>query len=111
MRVGGISSPAVINASGSARRATAADRDRPESGSAETSRAVIALPPIERSQPAMRWTGRPAAEFLAHLIATDQQAPQTRVRRRAPPAEAARVYAAASAAPPHAAGARLTRVA
>jgi hypothetical protein len=35
---------------------------------------------------------RPRANFLAQLIATVAQAPQTRVRRRAEPQEAAAVY-------------------
>jgi hypothetical protein len=38
------------------------------------------------------------AFFLAHLIATAQQAPQTRERRRIEPALASAAYAAASAA-------------
>jgi hypothetical protein len=40
---------------------------------------------------------RPSAVFLAQLIATAQQAPQTRRRRRAEPNEASSIYAAASA--------------
>jgi hypothetical protein len=39
---------------------------------------------------------RPAATFLAHLIATAQQAPQTRQRRRAEPQDAAALYASAA---------------
>jgi hypothetical protein len=39
---------------------------------------------------------RPAAAFLAHLIATAQQAPQTRARRRAEPADALAHYAGAA---------------
>jgi hypothetical protein len=39
--------------------------------------------------------GRPAATFLAHLIATSAQMPQTRMRRRAEPAMAAATYAGA----------------
>jgi hypothetical protein len=38
--------------------------------------------------------GRPRADFLAQLIATVAQAPQTRVRRRAEPAEAVAAYEA-----------------
>jgi hypothetical protein len=38
---------------------------------------------------------RPSAPFLAQLIATAQQVPQTRARRRAEPADAAACYAAA----------------
>ena len=40
-------------------------------------------------------TPRPAAAFLAHLIATAQQAPQTRLRRRAEPADALAYYGVA----------------
>jgi hypothetical protein len=40
---------------------------------------------------------RPLAVFLAQLIATAQQAPQTRRRRRAEPNEASSIYAAVSA--------------
>jgi hypothetical protein len=40
---------------------------------------------------------RPSAMFLAQLIATAQQAPQTRRRRRAQASEAGALYAAASA--------------
>jgi hypothetical protein len=36
---------------------------------------------------------RPAATFLAHLIATEAQMPQTRARRRAEPDAAAAIYA------------------
>jgi hypothetical protein len=39
-----------------------------------------------------------SAAFLAQLIATAQQAPQTRGRRRSEPADACAAYAAASAA-------------
>jgi hypothetical protein len=39
---------------------------------------------------------RPLAMFLAQLIATAQQVPQTRRRRRAAPGEASALYAAAS---------------
>jgi hypothetical protein len=40
---------------------------------------------------------RPSAVFLAQLIATAQQAPQTRRRRRAEPDEASSSYAAVAA--------------
>jgi hypothetical protein len=39
---------------------------------------------------------RPRAGFLAQLIATAQQAPQTRARRRAEPNRASAAYAAAA---------------
>jgi hypothetical protein len=38
---------------------------------------------------------RPCGGFLAQLIATAQQAPQTRARRRAAPGDASAAYAAA----------------
>jgi hypothetical protein len=38
--------------------------------------------------------GRPRADFLAQLIATLAQAPQTRARRRAEPDEAIAAYGA-----------------
>jgi hypothetical protein len=44
--------------------------------------------------------GRPRADFLAQLIATVAQAPQTRMRRRAEPAEAVAVYGAIERSPP-----------
>jgi hypothetical protein len=44
--------------------------------------------------------GRPRADFLAQLIATVTQAPQTRVRRRAEPAEAVAVHGAIGRSPP-----------
>jgi hypothetical protein len=37
---------------------------------------------------------RPSADFLAHLIATAAQAPQTRARRRAEPEQAVAAYEA-----------------
>jgi hypothetical protein len=40
---------------------------------------------------------RPSAVFLAQLIATAQQAPQTRRHRRAEPNEVSIIYTAASA--------------
>jgi hypothetical protein len=58
------------------------------------SRALVSV-----SQTAPAASGAPVsrrgnAPFLAHLIATARQAPQTRVRRRAAPADAAAAYAA-----------------
>jgi hypothetical protein len=56
-----------------------------------------ALVPIAVGKPcsgASACLGRPRADFLAHLIATAVQAPQTRTRRRAEPAEAVAVYGA-----------------
>jgi hypothetical protein len=97
MLVGPIRSPTLDANVGSRRRAGASG----SSGAPATSaRAVIALQPIEETSSAGIWTRRPSAPFLAHLIATDQHAPQTRERRRAEPDEAASRYAAAGAAVP-----------
>ncbi len=84
MRIGGIGgsvfAPVARRSSGEAREA-----DTPET----ESRALDALAPSEGVR---RLSGRPAAGFLAQLIATRMQAPQTRERRRAEPAEAIAVY-------------------
>jgi len=47
---------------------------------------------------------RPSSAFVAHLIATAAQAPQTRAQRRAAPEEVARRYRAALTKAPNAAG-------
>jgi hypothetical protein len=52
---------------------------------------VAAPTPSDRTGPATR---RPLAAFLAHLIATQTQAPQTRARRRAEPEDAIGLYLA-----------------
>lgn len=60
-----------------------------QSQPASESRALVALAPAaERAFP------RHQAAFLAHLIATKQQMPQTRARRRAEPAQAVTAYRA-----------------
>ena len=53
------------------------------------SRALVVTAPaaVIESRPAHR-----RATFLAHLIATKEQAPQTRARRRAEPTEAISAY-------------------
>ena len=56
------------------------------------SRALIALEAPAPGDRAPRNTRHPAAGFLAQLIATQMQAPQTRARRRAEPNEALAVY-------------------
>ena len=56
-----------------------------------------ALVPLANSEPATatpRAAVRANADFVAHLIATSAQAPQTRVRRRAEPDEAVAAYGA-----------------
>jgi len=58
----------------------------------ERQTALISIEPPRRSEQAWRSGPRPAAPFVAHLIATRMQAPQTRERRRAEPEEAIAVY-------------------
>jgi hypothetical protein len=87
MRIGGIGGPVFAPV---ARRSSGEARagDTPET----ESRALIALDAPAPSDGLRRLTGRPTAGFLAQLIATRMQAPQTRERRRAEPAEAIAVY-------------------
>jgi hypothetical protein len=85
MRIVGASS----SVSALARRATNEARDEtrtePETG-------LIAVEPSRRSEQAWSPSRQPTAPFVAHLIATRMQAPQTRERRRAEPDEAIAVY-------------------
>lgn len=84
MRIAGVGGAPI---SATTRRSTP-EADAPES----ESRALIAIEaprPSERTTPSVR---RPAAAFLAQLIATQMQAPQTRARRRVEPEEAIAVY-------------------
>jgi hypothetical protein len=88
----------------------AARRPRDEAASslkAGSGRALIALQPIVPAGSPAR-TG-PQACFLAHLIATDQQLPQTRERRRAELQDAIAAYAAANAKAPSRTGRTLFR--
>lgn len=75
-------------------------RNAPQRGSStpETggSRALIPVAPALRSEGGPAPSRCPAANFLAHLIATAQQAPQTRARRRAEPDVALASYRAAA---------------
>jgi hypothetical protein len=67
-------------------------------GEAGAGRALIAVAPATPGDPPPATSSRrPSANFLAQLIATAQQAPQTRVRRRADPAVAITSYRAAAA--------------
>ena len=62
-----------------------------------------ALVPIRRIEPNNGPRRRyPVAGFLAHLIASDQGVPQTRVRGRVAPGEAVAAYSARRKAVPHA---------
>ena len=62
--------------------------------SASSCRALIPLSPVRHSERTQTVVRQPA-NFLAHLIATEQAIPQTRERRRVEPNVAASVYAAA----------------
>ena len=99
MRIAGVGGAPI---SATTRRSTP---EAPEAGASQTgSRALIAIEaprPSERTTPSAR---RPNAAFLAQLIATQMQAPQTRVRRRAEPEEAIAIYAAGNRLLPGAAG-------
>jgi hypothetical protein len=61
--------------------------------------ALVPLVPVVRSDAAVRPGSRARADFVAHLIATSDQAPQTRARRRAEPRDAAAAYGARGVAP------------
>jgi hypothetical protein len=56
------------------------------------STALIAIEAPRRSERSAQSVCHPSAPFVAHLIATRMQAPQTRERRRAEPEEAIAVY-------------------
>jgi hypothetical protein len=74
-----------------ARDASVPTTDSPLSG-AESGRALI---PVEAALPTREGPTagqRPYASFLAHLIATADQLPQTRERRRAEPEDAIAAY-------------------
>ena len=84
------------------REASSAPRDKQTSAS----RALIPLQPIAAGDTPLRT--RTQAAYLAHLIATKDKVPQTRERRRAEPAEAIAVYAAAHAGAAAPSGMRLS---
>ena len=54
---------------------------------------LVSIQPAEQTRSRYGTTQRPAATFLAHLIAVASHAPQTRERRRAEPREAVAAYA------------------
>lgn len=56
--------------------------------------ALVQLAPTDRDSVRLRVNRRPNADFIAQLIATSAQAPQTRARRRAEPKEAIAAYRA-----------------
>lgn len=88
MRLGAISGAA------SRRSGFDARQGEPSSPAPESRALVVVAPPASASmEPA---TTHRQASFLAHLIATKDQHPQTRQRRRAEPAEALTAYQAAA---------------
>jgi hypothetical protein len=58
------------------------------------SRALVPVAPADPAPITSFAASRPHAGFIAHLAATRAQAPQTRARRRAAPAEAIAAYGA-----------------
>jgi hypothetical protein len=77
-----------------------ATRQRAPQTAETENRALIAITPAPQAERSWTHTRRPGAPFLAHLIATQMQAPQTRARRRAEPEEAIALYRAATAVLP-----------
>ncbi len=101
--VGGISGAMCANAGPPPRREDASSH----TAKTETGRALIALAPPARTETTSQH--RPQAGFLAHLIATKDQLPQTRERRRGEPEQAVALYAAAGAETPLRPGRKLRR--
>ncbi len=58
------------------------------------STALVPLGSTDRDSGPSRMGQRPNADFIAHLIATAAQAPQTRARRRVEPQAATAAYRA-----------------
>ncbi|KZD22984.1 hypothetical protein [Tardiphaga robiniae] len=56
--------------------------------------ALTRLEPVQHTNPVSSRVARPDASFIAHLIATAEQAPQTRVLRRADVADVEAAYRA-----------------
>jgi len=104
MRIGGVGTAA----NGSTERRRFVRQNETRQAAPVESRSVIAVAPAAPSERAAIHMRYPSAPFLAHLIATDMRAPQTRARRRAEPQDAVTAYAA-EAVPP--ARGRIARVA
>jgi hypothetical protein len=83
----------IVGVGGSPILATRRGIEAPEADAPESeSRAPVAIEAPRPSERTPQPTRRPSAAFLAQLIATQMQAPQTRARRRAEPEEAIAVY-------------------
>jgi hypothetical protein len=61
--------------------------------------ALVPIAPAVRDSASTHGHGRPSADFVAHLIATSMQTPQTRARRRAGRRQAIAAYAAVDQKP------------
>jgi hypothetical protein len=92
---------AIIRAHQAAATRSEPGRKRADDGTPAVAqgRSLVPFAPLSRPD-VCGHAARPSAPFLAHLIATAQQAPQTRQRGRAEPASACTHYAAARAAAP-----------
>jgi hypothetical protein len=86
-----------INATSASSRMRAVARDAAPAQTEESTsscRALIPLSPVRTTERTQTVVRQPA-NFLAHLIATEQAIPQTRERRRVEPQIATAIYAAA----------------
>ena len=88
----------VLNAIGASatRRSSAVSRSADDQATAVEQRALVPVAEIEFSERPSLFSRRPAAPYLAHLIATARREPQTCEKRRAAPDSAVQAYAAAS---------------
>jgi hypothetical protein len=79
-------------------RVTSEAQQRESAGDAPAKAASVALVPIvaapRRLTPAAHGLTRPDPSFVTHLIAMAQQSPQTRLLRRAAPADVQAAYRA-----------------
>jgi hypothetical protein len=97
----------VTSSAGVPLAATRRDTPDPAPLTTPDNRALAPLQSTLRAE--RRPRERPDAAFLAHLIATREQLPQTRLRRRGEPGEAAVAYASGMTVSGAAAGAVLSR--
>jgi hypothetical protein len=88
----------VLNGIGAStsQRPAALSRSADEKAAPAEQRALVPVPAITPKESRSPYAGRPAAPFLAQLIATERGEPQTRERRRAKPEVAAQAYRAAA---------------
>ena len=90
--IGTVGPATIVGSVNASRRDQAA-----EVGAVSAHRALVRIAPVPAqsgTSPRPAADGRAAAPFLAHLIATVQDAPQTRERRRADPNWATTAYTA-----------------